>query len=254
MAASRVGARTPAAVPKPVKTLLEGGEPSVNHMEQIAMDMGALLATAFPHLAACADRLRAGGLVAKMREGGRVLHEVYGAEAPDVAAAHRSDTVRGWGAMALAASGLPAAELLPRVRPFADDEHFAVREWAWLAARPAVADDCDVSLSLLTAWTAAESPNLRRFASESTRPRGVWSVHLPVLKSEPERAERLLDALRADRARYVQDSVGNWLNDASRTRPDWVCDVCARWLDAAESPPQTVRIVRRALRTIGPDC
>lgn len=246
----RVGARQPHKVPEHVKQLLLTGEPSVNHMEQIALDMGTLLAQAFPHLADQADQLRRGGLVTRMRDGGRVLHEAYGSRAPTVAAAHRSDTVRGWGAMAVAAQPSTTIDAaLARLRRFADDEHFAVREWAWLALRPAVVADCAGAIAALELWTGDPSANIRRFASEATRPRGVWSVHLPELKQHPETAQELLGALRSDPSRYVQDSVANWLNDASRTRPDWTQAICTTWLQ--DSPTTaTERICHRACRTL----
>jgi 3-methyladenine DNA glycosylase AlkC len=60
---------------------------------------------------------------------------------------------------------------------------------------------------------------------------------------------RILEPLKSDEAKYVQDSVGNWLNDASKTRPDFVLDVCARW--EKESPTKATKyITQKAKRTL----
>jgi 3-methyladenine DNA glycosylase AlkC len=219
-------------------------------MEQIAMDMGALLAFQFPDVADRADDLRNAGLVTRMRAGGKVLYERYGLDVSESAAAWTSDTARGWAAMAVGlVPNLEFDQRLALTRPFADDTHFAVREWAWLSLRPHVADDVFGAIHALAQWTSEESERLRRFTTEVTRPRGVWSVHLPVLKSTPELGLPLLEPLRSDTSRYVQDSVANWLNDASKSQPLWVRQLCERW--AASEEGSTKRICRRALRSIG---
>lgn len=249
----RRGARRPGDVPLDVLTALEHGAQSANHMEQIAMDMGTLLTTQFPDIAPRADELRGVGLVVRMRNGGRLLLEEIGLEVAYTAATWPSDTTRGWAAMAVgAAPGLPLDRRLQLIQPFADDAHFAVREWAWLSLRPCIAENVPEAIEVLAGWTCETSPRLRRFASEVTRPRGVWSIHLPLLKRRPQLGMPILDPLRADPSRYVQDSVSNWLNDAAKSQPDWVLGVCRGW-QAVHPLVETTRICRRGCRSIPAD-
>ncbi len=163
-------------------------------------------------------------------------------------AAHVSDTVRSWVTLAYEGEKDPQKRLL-LLRPFAADPHFGVREYAWMAYRSALLADLDAALAPLLPWTAEEDANLRRFAAEATRPRGVWCAHLRTLRTDPRRGLPILEPLARDPARYVQLSVANWLNDASKDDPAFVEEVTARWL-AAHRCPETVHIATRALRTL----
>jgi 3-methyladenine DNA glycosylase AlkC len=158
--------------------------------------------------------------------------------------------VREWGAQIVAADRrLTLAQRLACARHYAADPHMAVREIAWLSLRNDVLAQLDLAMQLFAPWVDDPDPNIRRCAVEGTRPRGVWCAHSELLKEAPERALHLLEAVRADPSRYVQLSVGNWLNDASRSQPAWVRTLCKRW--RRESPaPETGFIVQRALRTI----
>jgi 3-methyladenine DNA glycosylase AlkC len=245
----RRGARRPKDVPHEVRDALERGAESANHMEQVAVDMANLLRLQIPELSHRAHELVHGGLVQKMRRGGGILFEELGISAASRFAQASSDIVRGWAAMAVGSCpSLSFAERLELIRGFADDPHFAVREWAWLSMRPHITAELELALASLTAWTGSDSLRIRRFASESTRPRGVWSTHIESLKRSPELALPILDPLRADESRYVQDSVANWLNDAAKTQPDWVRETCTRW--SLASSASTDRICRRSLRSL----
>jgi 3-methyladenine DNA glycosylase AlkC len=178
-------------------------------------------------------------------------HSVVGDASYQRMVTHPSDVVREWSAFLVgAASGLTFAKRLAWLKTHADDSNAGTREIAWLALRPLVIEDPVESVRRLVPWTGSRNERLRRFASELTRPRGVWCSHIPLLKAEPEIGMPILDPLASDESRYVGNSVANWLNDASKSQPDWVRRVTRQW--QLRSPtPETERIVRRALRTIG---
>lgn len=249
----RKGASTRAKVPAEVLDQLNRGElETANLVESLAIDFQKLLKAIRPKIKSSALARVAPeiGVSRRMALVGEVLLEDMGEGGYEFLIGHSSDTVRGWGAFLLrAAPHWKLKDRVEKIRPLADDSHFGVREWAWLAIRPHLAAELDESLTLLTPWTAEASANLRRFAVESLRPRGVWCGHIQILKDDPQRAIGLLEPLCSDPSRYVQDSVANWLNDASKTQPDWVRRLCQRWKKQSKSK-DTERICTRAIRSL----
>ena len=254
---NRTGASSPKDVPADVLRALNAGRiESVNLGEWLAVDTATLLLNVAPQLgkkgiAALTDNPKM-GLMDRWRTASQLLLEHFGDEAIERFADHPSDTVRGWSCAMIGmteSKGWSLKKRLARIKPFADDPHFGVRESAWLGVRGRIIEDLDEAIEALTPWTRARSANIRRFVSEATRPRGVWCAHIPALKADPAPALPLLEPLRADSAKYVQDSVGNWLNDAGKTAPEFVIGLTERWL--AESPGKpTERIVKRARRNL----
>ena len=235
-------------MPRETLLALASGAPSVNHMEQMALDMGALLTWWDPSLSSFSDRLRRPGFLDRMRGGGEVLFEVHGERADVLARKSRSDTVRGWGAFSAVPRTCDFEKRLYLLTPFAMDEHFAVREWAWLALRDLVVADPVVGIRTLTRCAQQTGDaRLVRFAVEGSRPRSVWGAHVPLLKSQPELGEELLSHAARVESRYVGVAVGNWVNDAARTRPDWVRDVTAHWEAQGVGGPSVLRRARRSL-------
>lgn len=237
-----------------LKDLNAGAAQARTLAEALAIDHTLLFRAVFPDaddelLAEVAEAQKLGILKRMTRIGTALATRLDPSELGRVAG-HPSDTVRGWACFFLSArSRGSAAELCDRLRPFADDEHFAVREWVWMAARPTLVADLGASIDMLVAWASDPSERIRRFASEALRPRGVWATHIGALKERPELGEPILHPLRSDPSRYVQDSVANWINDAAKTRPEWAIELCDRW--SAESDDiATGRIIARALRSV----
>ena len=258
---SRKGARSMSAVPADVLARLSSGQcESVNLMEWLAADMSALACAVAAEVRspALASSLRAAaeaaaglGVTKRLSTFGDAVAEATDATGVDydLLASHRSDLVRQWACYALGSVrlGRRPNERLAAMLPYADDPNMSVRETAWMAFRPYLAQDLGGLLDALVALAHDARPNVRRFAVEVSRPRSVWGAHISSLKRHPEQADGLLQPVRGDSSRYVRLAVGNWLNDASKSRPDWVRKTCAAWL--ADDPSDAARaVVRRGLR------
>lgn len=233
--------------------LLEAGvAQSRTHVEQMSMSSCTLLRRVFPELDFDPVAYEAVPFIARLRLTGSMLRAKFGdeIERPDIC--WISDTVRGWVAMSIASDkSRPLADVIAKLLPSARDHHFAVREWAWLAARPLVLERPTEALRILAPVVSSPDSLERRFAVEVTRPRSVWGSHIREFKDAPEQAADLLDAVRCDPSGYVRTAVGNWLNDASKSRPDWVIGTTDRWLDECRCPA-TLQIVRRGRRSVRP--
>ncbi len=215
-----------------LEKLNSGTRESANLSETLAIDFDILISHVIPGASNNTNRYfeSSDGITKRMAIAGELLLKYLGVEELPLLASHPADTVRGWAAYMIAKiPDISLSERLNLIRPLADDNHFGVREWAWLALRPHIALDIQNAIELMAPIVQETSPNLRRFAVESTRPRGVWCPHIQELKKNPEIGLPLLEPVKTDTSRYVQDSVGNWLNDAAKSQPDWVRSVCKRW-------------------------
>lgn len=255
MTATRKGATRAADIPADVLQALSRGEmQSATLAECLALDQAMLARTVFAGLPAQAlkavDAACELGVLKRMTRIGAVLLDEMGETVITQCRSHGADMVRGWACFMIGAqSEMDLQARLAAIRPLADDAHFGVREWAWMAVRPHLAQELKASIAHLAQWTAEPSERLRRFASEALRPRGVWCAHIAALKHEPEQALPILSPLRTDPSGYVQDSVANWLNDAAKDQPAWVRDLCAQWLQAIPADA-TRRICQRAMRNL----
>jgi 3-methyladenine DNA glycosylase AlkC len=252
--------RRPSDVPRHIVAALNRGKrESQTLAEWLAVDIGSLFDNVTRDLrrqgiiepSLVSFPTFEGGVTKKLALAGTLLAQVddCGAIAKYIGD-HPSDVVRQWGSYMIASDRtLPFSARLDATRRFAADRNMSVREVAWMTLRPYIAAELAVAIVALEHWVRDPDPNIRRCAVEGTRPRSVWGQHIPELKRSPELGEGLLENVCADSSRYVQLAVGNWLNDASKTRPDWVRRTTARWARDTYDPA-TKFIVRRGLRTI----
>lgn len=97
-------------------------------------------------------------------------------------------------------------------------------------------------------WLSSGDVDVRRLASEGTRPYLPWATRVPGLAVESFPTRSILDALYRDDSEYVRRSVANHLNDVSRFTPVAVVDTARSWLAAPDA--NTTSVVRRGLRTL----
>lgn len=261
---NRKGAARIALIPPQVLEALNAGRiPTVNLNEFLAIDLALLARNVARDIGLDPQAERLQDTIAMLPGFAPIKRHAHVARAlfdltevrddrdavANALATHPSDVARCWAAQWIAFGKLSLPEKLQAAWRFAADGHFGVREMAWMAVRDEVVGDADAAVRLLAPWATHPDPNIRRFASEATRPRGVWCPQVETLKAQPWRGLPLLDPLRADPSRYVQKSVANWLNDAAKTQPDWVREVCGRWSRESRAA-ETAYIVRRAQRSL----
>lgn len=261
---SRKGARSPKDVPADILSLLNSGAiPTVNLSEWLAVDQRELLKhtlsaigqeSLIPEFIETIDGLKKQTATQIIKAVGQLIIDSELIKDRQILISqlttHTSDTVRCWAAYAVGLdSTIDTQTKLKLIKPYAADSHFGVREIAWMAVRDTIITDLNTSLDILGDWSLSEDENIRRFASEATRPRGVWCSHIDTLKEDPRLAIGILDPLKSDSSKYVRDSVGNWLNDASKTQPGWVIQICDQWSTSSDSK-ETAYIVKKARRTI----
>jgi 3-methyladenine DNA glycosylase AlkC len=260
----RKGARSTKDIPKDILEQLNNGQiETANLVEWLAVDQKLLLEnllvqndrkTYLKPILADIDGLKKQTVTTVNEAIGTALFTQSEANKDDkfleIISNHASDSIRCWATYTVGKnSQLSVSEMLKKIEPFAADKHFGVREIAWMAVRNTISKNLIKSIKILAEWTMNKDENIRRFASEATRPRGVWCEHIDELKQNPSLGLPILSPLITDNAKYVQDSVGNWLNDASKTQPDFVREICRSW-EKESNTKETKYIVKKALRTL----
>jgi len=262
----RKGARKAQDIPKDVLDLLNKGEiETVNLTEWLAIDHLKLIKLNFPNIRISEKVIQEveAKIIAQKKPStmntiklvGAILYESYKKSENLTSVFHslsnyKSDSIRCYAPYLISLNHkLKIEEKLNLSKSLIADKHFGIREIVWMALRPEIAKNLKKSIQILKKWTEDADENIRRFTTESTRPRGVWCKHIEALKVNPKLGLPILDKLKSDNSKYVQDSIGNWLNDASKTQAEFVIELCNKWQKVSPTK-ETEKIIKRARRTI----
>lgn len=103
-------------------------------------------------------------------------------------------------------------------------------------------------LAELKKWTKDSHYHVRRLVSEGTRPNLPWAKKVQITSGD---TIPLLDALYADKTRFVTRSVANHLNDIAKTQPTLVIETLKRWQDSGKQiDTEMMFITKHSLRTL----
>lgn len=127
-------------------------------------------------------------------------------------------------------------------------QHFT-SEWA---VRPFIKRYPQQTMAFLLNCACSENVDIRRWASEGTRPRVPWGEQLPAFIQDPAATREILEALKFDTELYVRKSVANHLNDITKDNPEYVIALLTRWQQqATDSERKNIDwIIKQALRTL----
>jgi 3-methyladenine DNA glycosylase AlkC len=96
-------------------------------------------------------------------------------------------------------------------------------------------------------WSRHKSAQVRRLASEGSRPRLPWAMAIPALKKDPASLLPILENLKQDASESVRRSVANNLNDIAKDHPDIMIQLAKQWSGQSK---ETDAIIKHGSRTL----
>ncbi|WP_420154886.1 DNA alkylation repair protein [Siphonobacter sp.] len=118
---------------------------------------------------------------------------------------------------------------------------------AEFAVRPFLLTYPEAMIQQMSRWSQHPSSQVRRLASEGSRPRLPWGIGIPALKKDPSPTLPILENLKNDPSESVRRSVANHLNDIAKDHPEVVMEIARQW---AGQSAQTDALIKHACRTL----
>jgi 3-methyladenine DNA glycosylase AlkC len=105
-------------------------------------------------------------------------------------------------------------------------------------------------MAQMLVWAEHEHPEVRRLASEGSRPRLPWGIRLFKLIDDPGPIISILEKLKVDESDSVRRSVANNLNDISKDNPEITIVVLQEWNSNDGEDKRIQWITGHGLRTL----
>jgi 3-methyladenine DNA glycosylase AlkC len=116
------------------------------------------------------------------------------------------------------------------------------------AIRPYITNAPNVTMARLREWASSDDEDLRRLASEGSRPRLPWGAQLVAFVADPTPTLALLEHLKDDPSLYVRRSVANHLNDIGKDHPGLLLERMEAW--SADASEERRWLINHALRSL----
>jgi len=125
-------------------------------------------------------------------------------------------------------------------------EEITKRNTGEYAIRPFLESFTDKALQQMLIWSTNENKHVRRLASEGVRPRLPWAKKLQIFVDNPKLITPILENLKDDSSKYVQNSVANCLNDILKDNEDFTKIIIESW--TVKPTVQRKWIIKHAFR------
>ncbi len=241
------------AIPAERRQALNTGRVPATHLaECLAVDFAALLQVAAPALAPEAlQRMRDAsgkGITLRMALAAQLLREA-GQGAPALWQHHSSDTVRGWACYLIGSDARATlAGKLQQMRTLADDPHSVCANGrGWHYARTSLPHHC-------RRWSTCNRGHRNIAVPAPLRLRSTASARClghayRTVQAAPGTCIRAAGSTGRRSGTLCAGFGRNWLNDAGKTQPQWLRQLCTRWQHERHSDANAY-IRKRALRSL----
>lgn len=116
------------------------------------------------------------------------------------------------------------------------------------AIRPYLETFMEPTLKVMEAWSMDANKHVRRLSCEGLRPRLPWASKLESFVGDPTPILPILENLKDDPSKYVQNSVANCINDIFKDNPEVAKPLVERWKPNATKERKW--IIKHALRNL----